>query len=237
MTRVFLFLAVCAGWCSSTLAQLPPLPATASPVTKATPQAQAPQYRTYKLVPVDEPAQAVQVQQPQYQTVQLVQQPALQTQTVYQSAASTVCASPAAGISTTVAASSGANRTVVLGPGLVGLSIARVGQFMTGAGKTHVWNISHSTVQPLINPAPPVQTMMTVTQPQPVVQQPTQVQLVSMPQPVQQQMVYQINAPSENAPPPPVIGPPQTPPVVQPPTPSPQAQPVQGHKLFGFLGH
>ena len=169
-------------------------------------------------------------QQAPYQTVQYAQ-PACASSTV---------ASPVTGISTTVAATPSSARTVVLGPGLVGLSIARVGQFMAQAGKTHVWTINHTTVRPVQTPVAPVTTMMAVVQQQPVYQQ-QQVQLVSMPvqQPVQQ--VYRIDAPSENAPPPPVIGPPVVPPVVvQPPAqPTPQAQPVAQptHKLFGMFHH
>jgi hypothetical protein len=200
---------------------------------KQTPQPQPPVTQMYRLVPVDTPVtqqyQTVQVQQPvtqQYQTVQMVQQPVQQV--AYQA--------PMTGISTTVAATPTAQRTVVLGPGLVGLSVARVGQFLTGAGKTHVWTINHTAIRPVVNPAPPV-SMVQVYQPQPVVQQ--QPTLVSLPQQVVQQPVYQINAPSESAPPPPVIGPPQTPPVCQTPpaTPSPQAPaPTPAtHKLMNLF--
>ena len=205
--------------------QSPPIP-NPSPQSKATPQPQQPVTQLYRLVPVETPTQQTQ----QYQTVQLAQQPAPQYQTVQmvQQPIQQVQYVPAT--TSTFAVANTGQRTVVLGPGLVGLSLARTGTFLTNTfGKSHVWNISHSTIAPQIQPAPPVATqLVTVSMPQPVVQQPVQVQLLQ--QPVTQQ--YKINAPSEEAPPPPVIH--------QPPVkPTPQSStipPPKHHGMFGLFG-
>jgi hypothetical protein len=218
---------------ASAWGQTPQAPNPSPP--KSTPQAQPPppvqQTQLYQLVPVNPPTQqTVQVQQPQYQTVQLVQAPApCQTVQLAQPPVQQVQYVPAT--QTTFGVSQTGSRTVVLGPSIVGLSIARVGQAMSSTfGKSHVWNIQHSIIRPQPQPAPPVQQLVTVSMPQPVVQQPVQVQLLQ--QPVQQvlQPTYQINAPSEAAPPPPVINPPK---------PSPQAStvPPPKHHLFGMLGN
>lgn len=223
--------------------------------SKSLPTPQAPVTQTYQLVPVQQPVtqqyQTVQVaQQPQYQTVQVVQQP--QYQAVYQAASTGLCAPATTAVSTSFATTASAPRTVVLGPSVVGLSIARAGQLLTSTfGKTHVWNISHQVIRP-VQPAPPVSsTVFSVGTTVPVQQQ---VQLVSMPAPIQQTVqyvqqpvtqtqTYTINAPSENAPPPPVVpvGPPVTPvaPPANPPTPTPQAQPVISpvSKFIGGLFH
>jgi hypothetical protein len=201
-------------------------PQAPPPNPKSTPQAQPPTQQTqlYRLVPVEQPQQTTTqqyqtvqlVQQPtQYQTVQVQQQPVQQVQYVNAS-------------QSTFAVAGSGNRTVVLGPGLVGLSLARVGQAMaTGFGKTHVWNIQHQVIRPQPQPSPPVQQLVTVSMPQPVVQQQyAQVQLLQ--QPVQQvlQPQYKINAPSEDAPPPPVV-----------PTPQSSKIPPPKHGLFGMLGN
>jgi hypothetical protein len=209
---------------TSAWGQTPQAPNPSPP--KSTPQAQPPPpVQLYRLVPVEQPQQTVQVQQPQYQTVQLVQQPA-PCQTVQQ-----VQYVPAT--QTTFGLTLAGGRTVVLGPSIAGLSIARIGEMVSNTfGKTHVWKIQHSIIRPQPQPAPPVEQLVTVSMPQPVVQQPVQVQLLQ--QPVQQvlQPQYQINAPSEAAPPPPVVP-------VGPPKPSPQASsiPAPKHHLFGMLGN
>jgi hypothetical protein len=222
---------------ASAWAQTPPPPAPnpgPSPQTKATPQAQPPQVQLYRLVPVEPPAQpqyqTVQVQQPVYQTVQqpvyqTVQQP--QYQTVQLAAQPVQQAVYTSGISTTLGIAPVGQRTVVLGPGLVSLSLARAGQTMVNVfGKSHVWQIQHTTVAPQIQPAPPVQ-LVSVSLPNPVVQQPV---YVPLPQQVVQQPVNVINAPSEAAPPPPVIQ--QTPKA----TPQSSTVPPPRHSLFGMLG-
>jgi hypothetical protein len=229
MRTSILFATLIAG--TAAWGQTPQAPNPSPP--KSTPQAQPPppvqQTQLYQLVPVNPPTQqTVQVQQPQYQTVQLVQQPApCQTVQLAQPPVQQVQYVPAT--QTTFAVSSQGSRTVVLGPSLVGLSIARVGQMMSSSfGKTHTWNIQHSVIRPQPQPAPPVTQLVSVSMPQPVVQQPVQVQLLQ--QPVQQvlQPTYQINAPSEAAPPPPVV-----------PKPSPQTStiPPPKHSLFGMLGN
>jgi hypothetical protein len=212
MRTLTLFVTLILG--SSAWAQAPPTPNPSPP--KSTPQAQPPPpTQLYRLVPVEQPAQpqyqTVQVQQPQYQTVQ-VPQPVQQVQYVNASQSTF-------GVSQTGA------RTVVLGPGLVSLSLARTGQMLTNTfGKTHIWNIQHSVVRPApVQPSPPVQLVsvsMPVQQPLP----PVQVQLIQQPQ-----QQYRINAPSEDAPPPPVINQP-------PPKPTPQSStiPPPKHHLFGW---
>lgn len=195
-------------------AQSPQLPSTQVP-TKPQPPGQPPPPQLYQLVPVQQP-----VQQPvQYvqQPVQYVQQPVQQLQYVQQ---------PVNVQTVGFSAQATGQRTVVLGPGPVSLSLAWVGQRMAGMGKTHIWTINHSVVRPvnpIPQPAPPVQ-YVTVSMPQPVVQPPVQVQVVTQPQPTQQLQI--INAPSEAAPPPPVV------PVN--PTPTPQAQSQSKHPLFGW---
>ena len=228
--------------------QMPPTP---SPQMKATPQPQQPQTQLYRLVPVESPPtqqyQTVQapqyqtVQQPQYQTVQ-VQQPVYQTvqvaqpqqyQTVQMVQQPIQQAMYTSAMSTTMSIAPVGEHTIVLGPGLVGLSLARTGQFMVQHfGKSHVWNIQHTTVRPqMMQTSSPVQ-LVSVSIPQTVAQPPVQMQLMQAPQqPQQQQQMYRINAPSEEAPPPPIVP-------VHPPKPSPQSSAIPAPKrlLFGMLG-
>jgi hypothetical protein len=108
----------------------------------------------------------------------------------------------------------GTPRTIVWGPGPVGLSLAWFGRQLQGFGKVHSWTINHSIfgpvapVQPLIGP-----TSYLATMPAPVMQY--------QPVPVQQQTAYYAPPPTPllravEEPPPAPAPPPQAPPKSSP---------------------
>jgi hypothetical protein len=170
------------------------------PTPKMQPPAQQPPPVQYQVIPAPTTPPVVQLMQSPPQVVQQY-------------------AAPAASLVQTQARSG----TFTMGPGPISLSLARVGQAMTGLNKTHVWSWQHQVVRAappqqayysapqqtyqVVQQAPPTTTYQIVQQAPPttttyqVVQQPppttTTYQIVQQP-PVQQappQIVYLQQAP------------------------------------------
>lgn len=220
----FLAVVVCLGAVNAR-AQTPQNPNPQLPAPKQPPVAQAPPQQTqlYQLVPVQSPptTQVVQQQPVQYQTVQ-VAQPQYQAISTY--------AAPTSVQTVGLSTQSSGQRTLVMGPGPVALSMSWLGQRMANMGKTHVWTINHSTVRTNMVQQAPIGQTYQVQLVQQAPPPPTQVQLVQQAPPTQVYQVVQQAPPSEQAPPPPLVGMP--PPVKA----TPQAQStVTPHKLFGLI--